>query len=156
MSDQNYTTVFYVDQSPEEVFETITNVSSWWSEDVAGQSKKLNDTFTIRFGPAHNSTQKIIEFEPGKKVVWLVTNSYLDWVSEKDEWTDTQMSFEISEEDIEGERKTVVRFVHFGLVPAVECYNGCSMGWKRYLEGSLLDYIKTGRGNPAKTESTKT
>ncbi len=45
MSDQNYTTSFTVDQSPEEVFAAINNVRGWWSQAIEGSTDKLGAEF---------------------------------------------------------------------------------------------------------------
>jgi len=50
-----------------------------------GQSSKLNDEFIIRSGDRHYSKQKLIEVIPGKKVVWLVTESKLNWLEKNTE-----------------------------------------------------------------------
>jgi hypothetical protein len=41
MSEQNYTTSFIVDQSPEEVFAAVNNVRGWWSGEIEGGTDKL-------------------------------------------------------------------------------------------------------------------
>ena len=73
----------------------------------------------------HYSNQKLIEVIPDKKVVWLVTESKLDWIkNNKEEWTNTKMIFEIS---TKGD-KTILQFTHEGLVPEQECYAMCKKG----------------------------
>jgi hypothetical protein len=96
MSDQNYTTAFLVDQTPEEVFAAINNVRGWWSGEIEGDTDKLGAEFTYRVPDVHYSKQKITEFIPGKKVVWHVLDSDISYVQVKTEWNDTKISFEIS------------------------------------------------------------
>ena len=77
MNDQNFTTTFSVDQTPEEAFDAINNVRGWWAGEVEGSTDKPGDEFTYRYKDVHYSKQKITELIPGKKVVWLVLDGYL-------------------------------------------------------------------------------
>lgn len=142
MSATNFSTTFLIDKSAKEIFSGILKVRGWWSgiysEEIEGSSNKLDDEFTFRAaGGKHYSKQKLIELIPGKKIVWLVTESNLTFLEQKDEWTGTKLCFDISEEG----DKTEVRFTHIGLVPTFECYNGCSSTWPKYLE-HLLSPLK--------------
>ena len=144
MPGKNFNISFLVDQSPMEVFNAINNVRGWWSETVEGGTGNLNDEFIYRHKDLHYSKQKLIEVVPGKKVVWLVTDSSLSFVDEKEEWTDTTISFEIT---IKGD-KTQLSFTHHGLIPESECYDACSGGWGYYITNSLRSLIRTGKGQP--------
>ena len=97
----------------------------------------------------HRSTQKITEFVPGKKVVWHVSEAQLNFVKDKDEWNGTEIVFVISSKA----GKTEVRFTHVGLVPAFECYGGCSGAWGFYVDDSLRTLITTGKGQPNQNNS---
>ena len=144
MKAKDYTFTFTVDASAHEVFEKINSVTKWWTEELEGNSKKLNDEFTVRFGDVHVSTQKLVEVIPGKKVVWLVTDSQLNFIKDKQEWTGTKISFEIVEKD----NKTIIRFIHHGLVPGIECFGACSSAWGDYINNSLRNLVNTGKGQP--------
>ena len=45
VSSQSFSTSFVVDESPKQVFDAVTNVRGWWSEEVKGGTSKLNDEF---------------------------------------------------------------------------------------------------------------
>jgi hypothetical protein len=149
MSASNFTTTLVTRKTSGEVFNSINNVSQWWSEDFKGNSQNLNDEFEVLFfGDVHYSKQKLIEVLPGKKMVWLVTESILNFLKNKSEWTGTKIIFEIEEDSDE----TKIRFTHVGLVPESECYKDCFNGWNYYLQ-SLSNYIDKGEGQPTKKGS---
>ena len=137
--DINYTLL--VDQTPEEAFNAVNNVRGWWTGDIQGSTDKLNDEFTYRYKNFHYSKQKITEFIPGKKIVWLVTDSSLDFLKNKSEWNDTKITFDIAKKG----GKTEVRFTHLGIAPGVECYDKCSNAWGSYINNSLLNLITKGK-----------
>ena len=151
MKTQDYTTTFLVDQSPQEVFAAINNVRGWWSGEIDGDTDKPGAEFTYRYQDMHRSRQRITEFVPGKKVVWRVLDSYLAFVDDKEEWNDTEISFEISKQGT----KTEVRFSHHGLVPQGECYEMCSTAWGSYINGSLKNLITGGEGRPNPKENRR-
>jgi hypothetical protein len=141
---QNFTTTFSVDQTPREVFDAINNVRGWWSEEIEGNTEKLNDEFTYRYKDVHHCKIKLTHVIPGKKVIWHVLENYFDFTEDKTEWTGTEICFEIAEEN----GKTEIRFTHLGLVPEYECFEICSNSWGFYVNGSLRSLITTGKGLP--------
>ncbi|WP_232373185.1 SRPBCC family protein [Pinibacter aurantiacus] len=151
MNNKNFSVSIEVNQSPNEVFNAVNAVTKWWTENLKGSSSKLNDEFTVQFEDVHYSKQKLIEVVPDKKVVWLVTESKLSFVHDKQEWTNTQIIFEISKHG----DKTQLLFTHVGLMPGAECYKDCSNAWGMYINGSLYNLITTGKGQPEKKEAEK-
>ena len=138
----DFTTTFFVDQTPKQVFDAVNNVAGWWQGDVEGESDKLDDEFTYRMKDLHYSKQKLIEVVADKKIVWLVTDSKLNFLKNKSEWTGTTIIFDISRIN----NKTQLRFTHKGLVPDIECHGSCSNGWSRLIQESLFSLITTGKG----------
>ena len=142
MTNLNFSTTIVVNNSAKEVFDAINNVSSWWQGAVSGNTQNLNDEFTYRMKEFHFSKQQVVELIPNKKVVWLVTDSNLSFAKKTDEWTGTKIVFEIAEAD----NKTQLTFTHMGLIPAFDCYGGCSNGWSKLIQESLYSLITTGKG----------
>ena len=144
MLQQDYTTSFLTDKSPQIAFAAINNVRGWWSEEITGHTDRLNAEFNYHFQDVHRCELKIVEFVPDKKVVWLVKHNYFNFTKDKTEWTGTRMVFELTEKD----GKTEVRFTHQGLVPTYECYDICKDAWTSYIQTSLSKLISTGKGLP--------
>ena len=142
MTKSDYTTTLLVDQTTEEVFKAALNVREWWSGEIHGDTKKLNDEFTYQVGDVHFSKQKVVELVPQKKLVWLVTQSNLSFIEDKSEWTGTKIIIDVAPKN----NKTKLTFTHEGLEPHVECYQACSGAWSQIIQESLFSLITTGQG----------
>jgi hypothetical protein len=138
----NFTTTFFVNETPKQVFDTVNNVRGWWQGKIEGKTDKLNEEFTYRMQEFHFSKQKVVELIPNEKVSWLVTDSKLNFIKDKSEWTGSTIIFEISEIN----NKTQLRFTHVGLWPKIECYDSCSNAWTKLIQQSLFSLITTGKG----------
>jgi len=148
MKTESYTISYTVDRSPQEVFDAINNVRGWWSGEIDGRTDKLGAEFTYRYQNLHRTTQKITELVRGKKVVWHIVDSHIDFVGDKAEWNGTDVVFEIVKQGA----KTELRFTHVGLVSAIECYGKCAGAWGFYINESLRNLITTGKGDPNEKE----
>jgi hypothetical protein len=137
---------FLVAQSALEAFNAINNVQGWWTEVLEGETFHLGDEFSVRFGDVHYSRQKLVESVPGRRVAWLVTESQLNFLENKNEWTGTRIVFDINPVA----DHTEVRFTHEGLLPEIECCGACSNAWTGYISNSLQQLIATGKGQPAR------
>ena len=144
MNEQDFTTTLLLEEKPENVFRAINNVRGWWSEDIEGNTEKLNEEFTYHYKDVHFSKMKLVEVIPNKRVVWFVLDNHFSFTKDKREWKGTKVIFEIERQG----DKTALRFTHQGLVPEYECYEVCREGWSHYITGSLRDLIKNSKGQP--------
>src|ERR1035441_7790668 len=108
MKKRSFTTTISVDQTPNEAFAAINNVRGWWSGEIEGATDNLGVGFTFRSENGNPPPQKAMELIPGKKVAWHVSDSHLSFVKDKNEWTGTDIVFDISTKD----GKTEIRFTH--------------------------------------------
>jgi hypothetical protein len=143
MNQQNYQSSIAADFTPSEAFESIGRVNEWWSKNIEGSAEKLNDVFTVHFGETF-VTFKVTESIPGKKIAWHVTDCFLPWLKDKTEWNGTTVMFEISALG----HNTQVTMTHIGLVPEIECFEGCKLGWDKYFKGSLFKLLTEHAGVP--------
>ncbi|ETZ21341.1 SRPBCC domain-containing protein [Pedobacter sp. V48] len=142
MKTFDFTTSILVAQTQKEVFDAVNNPQNWWPGEITGRSEKINDEFIYRYKEFHYSKQKVVEMVPDQKVIWLVTESALNFTEDINEWTDTKIIFEISNEG----NKTRLNFTHQGLAPEVECFDACSSAWRQIVQQSLFSLITTGQG----------
>ena len=75
METPDFNTTIIVDQSPEVAFKAINNVRGWWSEEIEGNTEKLNDEFIYHYEDIHRCTIRLIEVVPNRKVVWYVVKT---------------------------------------------------------------------------------
>src|SRR5579859_854988 len=90
----NYTVSIEIAKSPHDVFNHVIDLSKWWPEAFEGESIKLNAEFILSTGDTHYSRNKVIEFVPDKKVVWITTGSIRK--TDNYDWTGTKFIFELT------------------------------------------------------------
>lgn len=150
MNPKNYQHRFTVPAAAEHVYEAISRVTDWWTIHMEGSAKGVGDEFTVQFGDVHLTRQRVIEAVPGERIVWLVTESLLPWLKDREEWKGTRIVFELASVGA----STQVTFIHIGLTPQVECYAQCEKGWDYFLGSSLYKLITEGVGEPDTSERT--
>lgn len=141
---ENLTYTFTVERSAAEAFAAICDPRAWWSGDIEGRTDTLGDEWSYRVPEIHFSAFRITELVPDRSVAWLVTDSWLAFTEDQQEWTGTTVRFDVRP-TADG---TEVRFTHEGLVPQVECYGVCRVAWGEYVLGSLKELIEAGAGRP--------
>lgn len=143
-SSRSFTTSITVKNDISSAFDSIKNFRGWWSEEIEGNTDKLNETFFYHYKDVHLCKIKLIEIIANKKLVYQVVDNEFNFTKDKTEWINTKLIFNLSEED--GDTK--IEFIHEGLVPEYECYKVCNDAWTSYIQGSLKNYIETGEGKP--------
>lgn len=142
MGQNNFSTCFTTTIGAYEAIEKVGNVADWWGVTVSGNTKKQNDEFTVTMGGNSFFNFVVAELVPGKKVAWLVTDCNMPWYTDKKEWANTRLVFEVNENN----GLTELKFTHEGLTPEVECYKDCEPGWTHWINTSLFSYFTTGKG----------
>jgi len=142
MSKHDFTSSISAKISATEAIKRIGNVPEWWGITFSGSSEKQHDTFIVKMGGDSFFDFTVAELIPGKRIVWLVTDCNMPWYSDKKEWTNTKLIFDL----IENKGVTELQFTHEGLTPDVACYADCAPGWTHWIKTSLFSYFTTGKG----------
>jgi hypothetical protein len=142
MEKSDFTSSISARISAVEAVKRISNVPGWWGITFSGSSEKQNDEFVVKMGGDSFFNFTVAELIPGKRVVWLVADCNMPWYSDKKEWSNTKLIFDLTEQN----GVTELKFTHEGLTPNVECYGDCAPGWTHWIKTSLLSYLTTGKG----------
>jgi uncharacterized protein YndB with AHSA1/START domain len=113
---------------------TIEGLSAWWTSDTRGENK-VGGVLQFRFGNG-GFDMKILELQPGKRVLWQVVDG-------PEEWLGTKICFDLRQDG----DWTIVLFKHEGWREAVEFMHHCSTKWAVFLL-SLKSLLETGKGAP--------
>ncbi len=147
MSDLTHT--FTVDATPQDAYEAIIDVRSWWgATNIVGPTDRLGADWFYLVPNIHFSKQHTAELVPGERVVWEFTDGHLEFIAEKGEWIGTTGRFDITSNG----GQTQVTFTHEGLASADECFDVCHDAWRHYITESLRQRIETGHGTMRTTE----
>jgi hypothetical protein len=141
---KSFTATILVSQNPATAFHAIKNFRAWWSEEIEGNTDKLNEEFFYHYKDIHLCKVKLIEIIPDRKLIYQVVDNQFNFIRDRTEWVGTRLIFEITSEG----DQTRVTFTHEGLVPEYECYDVCNDAWSGYIKKSLYNLIATGHGSP--------
>ena len=114
---------------------TISGLAGWWTTETRGDSQR-GGVIQFRFGARGGFDMKVLELEPGKRVLWQV-------VAGPEEWIGTKVSFDLRQEG----PYTLVLFKHQGWKEPIEFMHHCSTKWAMFLM-SLKSLGETGKGDP--------
>lgn len=124
--------------APGDVYAALTTqrgLSGWWTDEVKGEGA-VGDTVHFRFGEMGFVDMKVLEAEPGKRVLWQVVDGPQEWIG-------TQVSWDLRREG----DYTIVLFKQAGWKEPVEFMHHCSTKWAVFLL-SLKALVETGKGTP--------
>jgi len=142
MDKLDYHVQLKVNTTAEQAIKAISNVSGWWAQEVNGTAKKRGDEFTVHFGKTWGKFH--LSELSRDRIIWAVTDSYLDLLEDTKEWNGTRIIFRFGSVG----DQTVIDITHEGLTPDKECFNDCTKGWSFYFQESLLAYLEKEQGLP--------
>ena len=61
-------------------------------------TEQVGAEFEYPYKDVHDTTQRVTEWMPGKRVVWHIVDSHIDFVEDRTEWNGTDIVFEIRKE----------------------------------------------------------
>jgi len=123
--------------SPDVAYQALTTLdglSGWWTTNTQGDTK-VGGVLQFRFG-AGGFDMKVLELDPGKRVLWQVIDGPKEWIG-------TKISWDLRRED----DWTIILFKHQGWKEPVEFMHHCSTKWGVFLI-SLKSLLETGKGGP--------
>jgi len=142
MIKNDFTSSISAEISANEAIKKISNLPEWWGITFTGSAKNQNDTFTVKMSGDSFFNLIVANLIPGKRVVWLVTDCNMPWYSDKKQWANTKLIFDLNDNN----GLTELTFTHEGLTPDVECYKDCESGWTHWIQTSLFSYLTNGKG----------
>jgi uncharacterized protein YndB with AHSA1/START domain len=122
---------------------TREGVAGWWTAGTSGDSKvggMLKTVFTADGKVLGGFDLKVLELQPGKRVLWQVVEGPAEWMG-------TRIGFDLHQED----DFAIVLFKHEGWKEPVEFMYHCSTKWAVFLM-SLKALVETGKGQPSPSD----
>ena len=139
-ASDDYTYGMQVDVPLPQIIAALTDdalISRWWT--AATRSERHGDEVRLFAGGDASFVDFTVEHSPGTgEVAWAVTACV------EPDWVGTRPSFSVRAND---DGTYAVGFRHFGLRPALACFDQCRAGWNHFMP-SLRQFLETGRGRP--------
>jgi uncharacterized protein YndB with AHSA1/START domain len=126
-----------IKSSLEETYKALATregLAGWWARDTLGHGE-VGSVLRFRFG-AGGFDMKVLELQPGKRVLWAVVDG-------PEEWIGTQVRWDLQQQGA----YSIVLFRHEGWREPVEFMHHCSTKWAVFLL-SLKQLLETGQGAP--------
>jgi uncharacterized protein YndB with AHSA1/START domain len=122
-----------------EAIATIEGLRGWWTP-ITGGSAAVGGELRFEFrGLDECIIMRVDRSDRPRSVHWTCTLH-----TEIPEWVGTRIEFELRNT---GPQACELQFRHVGLIPELQCYPDCELGWDHFL-GSLAALAETGRGSP--------
>ena len=114
---------------------TVERLAGWWTTKTTGEGNDVGGVLEFRFD-AGGFDMKVLELDPGKRVLWEVVEGPEEWIGTRVDWDLNQV-----------DDYAIVLFRHQGWKEPVEFMHHCSTKWAVFLM-SLKSLIETGKGAP--------
>ena len=141
---RDVTTTLHLSAEPAAVYAAVIDPRRWWSRTITGETDHVGAEFFFEVPGVHRTLFRITAAEPGRRVAWHAAEAWMGFVADPEEWTGTDVTFEI----VPRGGGTDLHFTHRGLTPDVECYDACSTAWTSYLHASLANLAEGRPGDP--------
>jgi hypothetical protein len=150
MSTNSYTREIIVSNTPDAAYRALTSeFGKWWTES-SGPINAAGDKVTFRFDPTY-WTMRSTKLLPNTIVELECIEAHHIHeglpASIRKEWEGTKLIWNIQQQG----DNTKITFVH-DLIPSLNCYKICEMGWDHFFVSSLKQYLDSGEGTPGTIE----
>jgi len=147
----SYTREIIVSNTPSAAYRALTSEFNKWWTDSSDPVTAEGDTVMFRFDPTY-WTMRATKLMPDINVELECIEAHHIHeglpASIRKEWEGTKLKWNIQQQ----EDNTKISFVHEGLVPSLDCYEICEMGWDHFFVNSLKNYLDGGEGDPGAIE----
>lgn len=126
----------FIKAPPDQVFAALSTeqgLAEVWTNELA-VSQQIGDILSFQFGSDDLTKMRLVEFEPGRRIVWTCIESDPEWVG-------TTITMDIEER----KGNTAITLIHSGWREVTTFYRMCNYNWAIFLY-SLQLYVEEGSG----------